>query len=460
MLRYWTTRYLVTLFIGLLIIGIISTLWIRYSTIENRLDTIRLMAEEITDRVVDTEGNLHIGPFLPRIIEKRQRFLHLEGELLLIITDKYGIPLYSRPDLPPTALRQILSFSKANGETVDKITIGPDQKLYLVKNRIEYNQETLGWVHLVYPEKDIPRNTEELQLLGIMLGSLALLGWAVIYLLTSKLSKPIQEVAGAAKQIVAGNYEIRLEKTVKEKEVYELIHSFKEMAERLQQLESLRTELLAGVTHELKTPVASISGLIQAVKDGVVTGEEAKEFLNISLNETGRLQKMVEDLLHFNSFAVGAMTVQKDTQNMNRLIQEIIHQWLVVQDDNGIDLHTWVPENTIYATTDAMRIQQILINLLNNAKQATGIGGKIDVILYQEGEEIRIDVKDNGIGIPEEEQPLIFERFFRGKDKKYKVRGLGLGLPLSKMIAKTLGGDLVLKESSETGTTFSFSLPK
>lgn len=154
---------------------------------------------------------------------------------------------------------------------------------------------------LFTPMQDLTRSTTEFQLLFTMLISLGLLGWLVIYLLTKKLSTPIKEVADAAKQIVMGNYDIHLEKDRREDEIYELIHSFKEMADRLRQLELMRTELLAGVTHELKTPVTSISGLVQAVKDDIVGGEEAKEFLEICSKETVRLQKMVEDLLDFNS---------------------------------------------------------------------------------------------------------------------------------------------------------------
>lgn len=460
-MRYWTTRYLLTLCIGLIIVGIVSTMWIKYTTLEKRLDFMSLVAEEIADRVVDAEGHLRVGPFLGRILFDRQRFLDLDtNDLLLFILDENGRIVYSKPAMLPHDLLQLLSSSYSDKEGVQKISIGDDKKLYLVKRRIESNGTTLGWVNILYPEKRITRNTEDLQLLVIMLISLALLGWGVIYLLTRKLSRPIQDVADAAKQIVAGNYDIRLEKNIKEKEVYDLIHSFREMAERLRQLESLRTELLAGVTHELKTPVAAISGLIQAVRDDVVTGEEAKEFLDICTKETSRLQKMVEDLLHFNSFAVGAITVHKETQNMNRLIREITHQWLIVQDENTIDLKTLLPDKPLFAATDAVRVQQILINLLNNAKQAIDTGGKIEVVLYEKDAAIGIDVKDNGVGIPESERHLIFERFFRGKDKKYKVRGLGLGLPLSKTIAKALGGDLVLKESSAAGTTFTLILPR
>jgi signal transduction histidine kinase len=232
------------------------------------------------------------------------------------------------------------------------------------------------------------------------------------------------------------------------------------MADRLRQLESMRTELLAGVTHELKTPVTSISGLVQAINDEVVTGEEEKEFLEICLKETRRLQKMVEDLLDFNSFAVGAIAVTQEEQNLNKLIREIASQWKIVQDPDGVSLYTNIPEKQVTVFVDPGRVQQILINLLNNARQAIGEGGKIELELYETNADMRIDVKDNGQGIPKEEQALIFERFFRGSNKKDKVRGLGLGLSFSRMIAKALGGELLLKESTSAGSTFTLILPK
>lgn len=302
------------------------------------------------------------------------------------------------------------------------------------------------------------RSTTEFQLMFIMLISLGLLGWLVIYLLTKKLSTPIKDVADAAKQIVMGNYEIHFEKDRREEEIDELIHSFKEMADRLRQLELMRTELLAGVTHELKTPVTSISGLVQAVKDDIVSGEEAKEFLEICAKETVRLQKMVEDLLDFNSFAVGDIRIRREQQNMYELVQEITHQWQIMQEAEQIELSIQKPAEPIIVNTDPLRVQQILYNLLNNAAQAMGSRGKIDVSLSVVGEEIRVDVKDTGQGIPEAEQPLIFERFYRGEEKKQVVRGLGLGLSFSKMIAQALGGKLLLAESSKDGSTFTLVL--
>ncbi len=455
LLHFWTMRYLVTLCIGLIIIGVLSNFWLKHNMTEKRLDIMKLIAEEISDKIINAESKTHAKFFIPGLMDKRQKFLKLEEKpVILILNENKDIVFSSHSKLPYDFLENI-SF---DDKKVKKFETKQKGNFFYVKQKIVDNEKSLGWVLIYLPEKDLTRNKEQLQLLIIMLVSLGLLGWATIYFLTRKLSKPIKDVADASKQIRAGSYDVNLEEDIKEKEVYELVQSFKEMSERLKQLEIMRTELLAGVTHELKTPVTSISGLIQAVKDDVVSGEEAKEFLEICTKETDKMQKMVEDLLKFNSFAVGAVKVDKEKINLNLLVKEITHQWLLVQENKSFDFKLHLPDKNIEITSDSLRIQQILYNLLKNAKDAVGSSGRIEVVLYEEDEEIKIDVIDNGDGIHEEEQDLIFERFYRGKDKKNKVRGLGLGLSFSKMIAKALGGDLVLKESSESGTIFTLIL--
>src|SRR5699024_3824015 len=131
---------------------------------------------------------------------------------------------------------------------------------------IEMDEEIIGWVVMVDSRQNLSRVNQEYTLLAIMIVSLALLGWGAIYILTSRLSKPIKDMAKAAKHIANGNYQIELANKGNEKEVYELAQSFTEMSKKLERLEALRTELLAGVTHELKTPITSISGLLQAIK--------------------------------------------------------------------------------------------------------------------------------------------------------------------------------------------------
>ncbi|MFZ7104929.1 MAG: ATP-binding protein [Peptococcaceae bacterium] len=460
LLRYWTTRYLLTLCVGLIIIGIIASLWIRYSTTQKRLDSIKSFAEEIAASTIDSEGNFIVDSYLSRMIEIRQRFLRLERNFILFIVDRNGNLLYSKPAVPSIELLEKISIPPDVMQGVQRLTSAPGVEIFVIKQGIEVEGFMIGNVYIIYPVREIVRSTEEIQLLAIMLSGLAILGWLIIYLLTKKLSKPIKDVVKAANQIVEGDYNIRIDKNIKEQEIFDLTYSFKKMAERLQQLEAMRTELLAGVTHELKTPITAISGLIQAVRDGVVTGEEADDFLEICNKETTRLHKMVEDLLDFNSFLTGDIHVHKELYDINQLVLEITHQWSIGQENNDVVLNTRLPDQTFSLETDSMRIQQILYNLFNNAKQSFHNGGVIDLFLYEHGQEIRIDVKDNGTGISAAEQGLIFERFFRGKAKKDRIRGLGLGLPFSRMIANALGGDLWLAASSPQGTTFTLSLPK
>lgn len=460
LLQYWSTRYIITLSIGLIIIGILSTLWIRYNTVQKRLESLELLAAEIAENSVDAAGFLYIDPRISRDIERRQRFLELGPELMLFVVNKEGRLVYGRPGLPSGELLQNITIPADKERGIQKISVGRDTKFYILKQTIKNGDKAVGSIFVIYPFREINRNPQEIQLLALMLSGLAVLCWFIIYSLTRKLAKPVKNVAEAAKEIVKGNYDLSLDENVKELELYEMIQSFKDMAERLRQLEALRTELLAGVTHELKTPIASISGLVQAVKEEVVSGQEAKEFLDICSKETARLQKMMEDLLDFNSFVTGAIKVEKELYDLNKLVQESTHQWLLGQDDDSVSINTRFPEQNIVMSTDAGRLQQILYNLFNNAKQAFVKNGTIDVLLYEEDGEVRIDIKDNGPGIPENEQELIFERYFRGSEKKDRIRGLGLGLSFSKMIAKALGGDLVLKSSTPKGTTFTLVLLK
>jgi signal transduction histidine kinase len=453
LLRYWTTRYLLTLIVGLLLLGAASMWWIKQTTMENRLNLMEYLAVETADRLSQSDGNQDFDRF-DRRMEDRARILQMENQPELFVTDLEGNILNSGPMRgggggPHHSLGEVPSEVLASEETVKMLTVNGED-LYAVKSPIVINDLQTGWVVAMQNASELTDVDQEYRLLIVLLAGLGLLGWVVIYLLTKKILKPIQDVARAAAQVREGDYDIKLDSDPKELEMQELVTSFKEMASRLTQLEQMRAELLAGVTHDLKTPVTSISGLVQAVRDGIVTGEERQEFLDITLKEIQRLQNMISDLLDFNSLAAGGFTIRTEQCDMNKLVQEIGRQWQVTQNE-PVDLRIITPDHKVQAVTDPLRLQQILINLLNNSNQAIAQDGSISLIL-SDG---RIDVKDTGTGIPEEEQALVFERFFRGEKKKLKVRGLGLGLPFSKMLARSLGADLVLKESTHRGTTFS-----
>lgn len=458
LLRYWTTRYLVTLVIGLIILGAGSLWWIQKTTLENRLNLMEYLAVETANRVIQSDGMMGVDPFFNRMLEERARVLQIEKEPELFITDLNGEAVFSRPrrmgkgHLGPQSLNKLYIPSEVleNSDTIQKLEAEGVGTIYAVKAPIMDGENQIGWVVLMQNADELSEIKQEYRLLIILLVGLGLLGWMIIYLLSKRILKPIQDVAYAAAQIKDGNYDYNLNTESNEQEIYELVSSFSEMTNRLIQLEKLRAELLAGVTHDLKTPVTSISGLVQAVRDGIVTGAEKEEFLDITLKEVNRLQTMIADLLDFNALAAGAFTIRTEYSNMNDIIQNIVREWTLTL-PHAIQYQVFVPDKVLYRTIDPLRLQQIMINLLNNSYQAMDGNGTITVVLTED----YIDIRDSGSGIPEKEQSYVFERFFRGEKKKLKVRGLGLGLPFSKMLAKALQADLILKESNSNGSTFS-----
>ena len=420
---------------------------------------MEFMAEEMVNRITDVSiPGIPPSERVPNFAENRFQIPDIKPSMYIINSD--GEVISSNLPLKQEELR---TFSQliSEKEEIEKFTFPEkNKKYYAVKKKIEIDGELVGWVLMIESKDKLTMVKQEYGQLAILIVGLALFGWWVIYFLSRRLAHPIKQVAEAAKQVQGGNYEIQLSDHIKEKEVYELVSSFKQMAGRLEQLEKTRTELLAGVTHELKTPVTSISGLLQAVNDGIVTGQEAEEFIRMALVETTKMKTMVGDLLAFNSFAVDAVPVRISPLDIDNFMKELIAQWNALQEQTDIVTKINLLHKQVMISADLVRLQQIMTNLLTNAEQAISESGEIAISLTEKGEYVSVIVKDSGSGIPPEEQALIFERFFRGENKKYGIRGLGLGLPLSKMMAQSIKGNLYLVESTEEGTSFELILRK
>jgi signal transduction histidine kinase len=499
LLQYWTRRYVLTLIIGLVCIGVFTFLWIEYSFNHHQIKAGHQVIDEVQRAIKYGQEGINQGVLgtMPRFIEQKRTEADLNGNFVLLIIDNMGKPLFAKPEmLPemrPIALQQARQLVPE--DLYQNIQLRQNDKyFYLARNLKNSDGILMGHVYLLLPFKDISKSRDELTLMIILLGSAAILGWVIIYMLARRLVRPVQDIVEASRLIISGTYNVQLKREVKEREVHELQESFTEMAIRLNQLEYLRTKLLASVTHELKTPVTSISGIVQALRNEIVTGDDAKHFMDICFKESQRLHRMVEDLLEFNSFATGSIKVAKERVNISRFMDEMVKQWTMTQEGSIANIQVVLPEQPLFALTDASRLQQVFINLLDNAKAALHEGGNgnadgnsvgnstdsgvadsvhnhasnsvdiedivITIRLYVDSEDIGIDVRDTGCGIAVYEQPLVFESFYRGEDKQRKVRGMGLGLPLCSLIMHALGGSIALKESSPQGTIFSLRLER
>ena len=222
-------------------------------------------------------------------------------------------------------------------------------------------------------------------------------------------------------------------------------------------LERARRDLVANVSHELKTPLAAIKGLLELLQGGRVDRQHQEEFLGLMGIESDRLERLVEEQLQLARLDSGAMPLERERFDLEALVEGVVASRLPLAEAQGIALES---HNDAFVTVDAdgARIEQILLILLDNALRHTPAGGQITVSARRTPSEARLVVADTGEGIPPDEQPFVFDRFYRG-DQSREGRSAGLGLAIARGLAKAHGGVIDLVSAPGVGSTFTLRLP-
>ena len=229
----------------------------------------------------------------------------------------------------------------------------------------------------------------------------------------------------------------------------------------IKRLENIRTDFVANVSHELKTPLTSIIGFAETLKNGGIDDKAIEEnFLGIILEEADRLQKLIDDIL-----SLSEIESKKIADDEKFSVSQCIEEVVFMLESQAIDKSQMLQfEDTTYGVllnANRNQFKQMLINLIENAIKYTPEKGKITVVLKIENNEIMIEVEDNGIGIPSESIDRIFERFYRvDKARSRELGGTGLGLSIVKHIVQILGGRIIVRSELEKGTKFTISVPK
>jgi two-component system sensor histidine kinase ResE len=229
---------------------------------------------------------------------------------------------------------------------------------------------------------------------------------------------------------------------------------------RERKLEHLRKEFVGNVSHELRTPLSYLQGYTEALLDGIVDNpDEQRKYLNIIMEETLRLRRLVNDLLDLSQIEGGHLKLKKDTMRIDKLIERVVKKLEPVLIKKGVSINADCCQLPIIEA-DEDRIEQVLINLLDNALRYTESGGKVKIKAITVEEGIIVSITNQGIGIPEDELPFIWERFYKvDKSRVRQTEGTGLGLAIVKNIIDVHGGRVWAKNFPEGCTTFSFFLP-
>jgi histidine kinase len=232
------------------------------------------------------------------------------------------------------------------------------------------------------------------------------------------------------------------------------------MAEKLEQVETMRRQLIGDVSHELRTPLTAIKGNMEGLLDGVIPA--SPEVYQQIHQEADRLAHLVDDLQELSRVEAGVYSLDIHPVEISSLVQTMLKRLSAIADLKGIQLHTDLTPDLPHVLADADRITQVLTNLAGNAVQYSPEGGDVTISAVRQGAEIHLSVTDTGIGIPPEHLSLLFTRFYRVDKSRSRQSGggSGIGLTIARHIVEAHGGRIWVESEGEgRGSTFTFSLP-
>jgi PAS domain S-box-containing protein len=241
-----------------------------------------------------------------------------------------------------------------------------------------------------------------------------------------------------------------------------LLSQTQEQNERLRKLDRMKDEFIALVSHELRTPLTSICGYLELLLHDDVMVElpdDRMSWLEVIDRNAERLLRLVEDLLLTAQASAGNLALEKGELDVAAVVEQAVQAGTPVAAARGITL-TWSSESLPVTNGDRLRIGQVIDNLVSNALKFTPAGGTVEIRAYPHRSAVRIEVADSGMGIPEDEQGQLFERFFRtARAQEEAIPGVGLGLSISKAIVEAHDGRISVRSAEGVGTTFCVDLP-
>ena len=263
---------------------------------------------------------------------------------------------------------------------------------------------------------------------------------------------PLDDLLKAADRVGQGDYSVRIPERGP-RELRSLARAFNDMASRLDQMDASRRDLLADVTHELRTPLTVVQGNLEGMIDGVYPADEPH--LKNILEETQILSRLVDDLRTLALAESGALQLKKEPTDLALLVRETVQAFQTQADTKGILLSVETAPDLPWLELDPGRIHQVLANLLANSMRYTPDGGQVAVRYRLAEGDPMVEVQDSGPGIPADELPHVFERFYKSTDSG----GMGLGLAIARRLVEAHAGTITAESPAGQGTTIRFNLP-
>ena len=365
----------------------------------------------------------------------------------------------------------IMGDDPGNENRLNSFTVAP----------IDHQGQRQGYIYAILGSDKIGHITEVLQRSLIMKGSASALltalafafiaGLILFFLLMRKLRALSQSMQQFDDSDLQNDTAAALEERKPVDEIDAMAVTFRQMAQkihsqmcRLQDTDALRRELVANVSHDLRTPLSSLSGYLETLllKADDLNDAEKQAYLKIAHENAQRLATMVEELFELAKLDANEVQPQQEQFSPSELAFDVSQKFYLRAREKNIELEVDVDETVPYVTADVGMIERVLDNLIDNSLKHTPEGGRVRLRLSKEQGEVQVTVSDTGYGIAEDEIPRIFQRFYRKTDNAEDSgapSGLGLGLAIASRIVELHGSQLSVSSVLHQGTTFRFSLP-
>ena len=320
--------------------------------------------------------------------------------------------------------------------------------------------EVIGYTFISANADDMSGVWRQFSGIFLTVASIVMIFAFIVSLITTRQqTKPINEMAAAAHRFARGDFSKRIEPTGRDDEIEYLAKAFNSMADYLERSETLRREFIANVSHELKTPMTTISGFADGILDGTVPSEKQSDYIQVISSETHRLSRLVMGMLDMSQFqATDPEELLKESFDASEVIRLALLSLEQKITDRGLDVEVDLPEEPIVTRGSQDAITQVIYNLIDNAIKFSQEGSAIRIDIWKQEGRAHISVESKGETIPADELPLIFDRFHKTDHSRSSDRsGVGLGLYIVKTILDNHNEDIFVT-SQDGVTTFEFTL--
>jgi signal transduction histidine kinase len=451
------------LLIGLALLAILVNFALQDFLIRQKEAAMFVQADEIIDMLQNSSLSLDT------------QFQKIETDYKRISNTRMDLVLPDETPFPPQntkALRRLLRKSEMKdplllekvlaGERVDRK--GPfkktdDQVLLSVGVPILKGGQVIGALFLHTPFQEIQMR-DVTRLIVIVALIIAVPAALVLYWISRQISRPLVRMNQAAAAIGKGHFSERITVSGSD-EVGQLSVTFNQMAEQLENLETMRKELIANVSHELRTPLTSVRGFVQGILEGIVPPDQQKRYLEFMYQELSRLSTLLNTMLDLSAIESGRITLTKRIIRWFSLVDTVGDSVRLRMEEKNIQFENIEPEDgqlTVWG--DPERLKQVLFNLLDNAIRHTPEGGSITIQSTAVGDYVEVCISDTGSGIDPDKLPYVWERFYTEEASRLSRRERsGLGLTITKQLVELMGGTINVESAIGSGTTFILLLP-